>query len=306
MRHDRTLITERLLLRPLAERDAAAFHAMLLAPEATRFWSTGPHRSPAESEVVIARMLSGPERAWVLCLEPDGEAIGIVYYLGNDGTPGMGYLMHPAHWGQGLMSEAVRAAIAHGFDELGLERVELWIDSRNARSRKVAERNGFTFRGAFRQKYDRDRDSHEKLVYGLRADEWRGAHAPASGMPIRPYGLQPVLAVPDVAATAAFYRDKLDFRIGFLFGDPPGYGAVLLREWMATGANIHLRKTDHPPQTADFSLRIDVGPGLEALHDRYRDRGVTILSSPQLQPWQALEFEISDCNGYRLCFSTPA
>ncbi len=305
MRHDTVLETERLILRPLAERDAAAFYAISNAPEAMRFWTTGAHRSPAESDVVIARMLAGTERAWAICLQPNDEAIGIVHYLGNDGAPGMGYLLHPAHWGKGLMSEAVEAALKYGFENLGLARVELWIDSRNNRSRKLADRLGFTCRSAFRQKYPRDRASHEKLVYGLRAEEWNAASSARFEFPVRPYTLQPVLAVQDVAATARYYEDALGFRIGFLFGDPPTYGAVVLNEWMATGAQIHLRKVSHTPVSADLSLYLDTGPGLEQLFERYRAKGVTIIAPPTAQPWGTFEFTIADCNGYQLCFSTP-
>src|SRR5205823_4889241 len=117
--------------------------------------------------------IAGTGRAWALLPRSSGGAIGLVYYLGNVGAPGMGYILSPRFWGQGLMSEAVRGALAYGFERLGLDRVELWIDTRNIASQRLAERTGFKRRGAFRMKYPRETQSHEKLVYGLRIEEWR-------------------------------------------------------------------------------------------------------------------------------------
>jgi catechol 2,3-dioxygenase-like lactoylglutathione lyase family enzyme len=38
--------------------------------------------------------------------------------------------------------------------------------------------------------------------------------------------MQPVLGVPDVAATVAWYRDKLGFHVDFVHGDPPAQARV--------------------------------------------------------------------------------
>jgi len=299
------IATERLALRPLALEHAAALHEMFADPEAMRFWHAPPSLHLDQTRAVVAELRSGPQRAWALFHRSGGEAIGIVYYLGNPGVPGMGYILNRNHWGKGLMSEAVRGALAYGFEELGLDRVELWIDARNIASQGVAERIGFKRRGAFRQKYNHDADAHEKLVYGLRIGAWRAGAAAKSTRPIEAYSLQPVLAVADVRATADYYRDRLGFEIAFLFGAPPTYGAVALYEWTATGAHIHLSRADRPPTADGLSLYVNVGPGIDALHETYRARAVDIVSPVVRQPWGMREFAIRDCNGYILRFGTP-
>jgi ribosomal-protein-alanine N-acetyltransferase len=266
------IVTGRLILRPLAPEHAAALYEVHANPEAMRFWHAPTHKHADETRAMIDELISGPERVWVLCHRDGKDGIGLVYYLGNVGRPGMGYILHPSYWGKGLMSEAVRGALEFGFVSLGLDQVELWIDARNLASQHLAERTGFKRRGAFRQKYPHDAISHEKLVYGLRIEEWRPGAVAKRPRPIQAYSLQPILAVPDVRATAEYYRDKLGFEIAFLFGEPTTYGAVSLNEWSATGASIHLSQADAPPPVGGIALYINVGPGIDALHEMYRAR----------------------------------
>jgi [ribosomal protein S5]-alanine N-acetyltransferase len=66
-----------------------------------------------------------------------------------DGTPLPGeaclayYLARP-YWGRGLATEAARAFVAHGFDALGLIRIEAGVNTRQAASMRVLEKVGFT------------------------------------------------------------------------------------------------------------------------------------------------------------------
>jgi ribosomal-protein-alanine N-acetyltransferase len=62
----------------------------------------------------------------------------------------MGYIIRRDFWGQGLTAEACRAALGYGFDVLGLDRVELWIDTTNYASQRVAQKLNFRVKGAFR------------------------------------------------------------------------------------------------------------------------------------------------------------
>jgi RimJ/RimL family protein N-acetyltransferase len=50
----------------------------------------------------------------------------------------------------GLIDEAVQALTRFAFDELKAQRVEIRMDANNDASRRVAERNGYTFEGVLR------------------------------------------------------------------------------------------------------------------------------------------------------------
>ena len=55
------------------------------------------------------------------------------------------YLLARDYWGQGLGTEAARAILDYGFEQLDLSRLICLIDSDNLASIKVAERIGMTF-----------------------------------------------------------------------------------------------------------------------------------------------------------------
>ena len=54
------------------------------------------------------------------------------------------YLARP-YWGRGLATEAGQAFIQHGFEELGLRRIEAGINADNKASLRVIEKLGFTW-----------------------------------------------------------------------------------------------------------------------------------------------------------------
>lgn len=51
--------------------------------------------------------------------------------------------------GHGYATEGARAALAHGFDDLGLEEIVSFTFEGNVRSRRVMERIGMEFSGGF-------------------------------------------------------------------------------------------------------------------------------------------------------------
>lgn len=299
------IATERLLLAPLRQDHAKALHDVMRDPLAMRFWQEPPHQSPAQTDDMIAALIAGSERAWALTPREGGEAIGLVYYLGNPGPPGMGYILHPRAQGRGYMTEAVRAALRYGFEELDYDRVELWIDARNLTSQRLAERAWFKRRAAFQQKYAHDPEAHQKIVYGLLIEEWRAQGAPQALRAGRAHGVTPILPATDVRASAEFYRDRLGADVAFLFGQPPTYGAVSFSPWSASGAVIHFSAAAKEA-IALVTLFLNVGPGIDELAARFRAQGVAIVEPPSSKPWGRREFAIRDPDGHLLRFGSPS
>jgi RimJ/RimL family protein N-acetyltransferase len=62
----------------------------------------------------------------------------------------IGYVVAPAGRGRGLAARAVTLLTDWGFGGLGLQRIELRIDPRNAASERVAERAGYRREGTLR------------------------------------------------------------------------------------------------------------------------------------------------------------
>ncbi len=56
----------------------------------------------------------------------------------------VGWRLALHHWGNGYATEAAQAAVAFGFEELGLDEIVSFTTVRNAPSRRVMERLGMT------------------------------------------------------------------------------------------------------------------------------------------------------------------
>ena len=123
------------------------------------------------------------------------------------------------------------------------------------------------------------------------------------------WAVAPYFIVSDVVASAAFYRDKLGFHYERLWNDPPSFCivwrngvAVMLAELGRSGAIRPNRTFDPEGGAWDAYVWID---DADTLFEEFRSKGVTIVREPFDQPYDCRDFEIDDCNGYRLCFGQP-
>jgi ribosomal-protein-serine acetyltransferase len=80
----------------------------------------------------------------------------------------LGYWIRASAEGQGYVSETVRVLTSYAFETLEAQRVIIRCDPRNARSRRVAERQGFVLEGRSRN-FERDPagDLVDSLTYAL-------------------------------------------------------------------------------------------------------------------------------------------
>lgn len=92
--------------------------------------------------------------------------------VGADRKASLGYWVGSSFQGQGLVTKSCRSLIAYAFSELKLNRLEIQCDSENERSRKVAERLGFTQEGILRQSWWSKNRFADLVAYGLLASEW--------------------------------------------------------------------------------------------------------------------------------------
>ena len=117
--------------------------------------------SAESAELVVRRMQADFIARRDLCFQiyarrPDGSAGRL---LGGTGLHRIdwavrkfevGYWIRPEAAGQGHVSEAVRLLTVLAFGPLDARRVEIRCDTRNTRSRAVAERCGFALEGVLR------------------------------------------------------------------------------------------------------------------------------------------------------------
>lgn len=147
----RWIETPRLRLRPACRSDAPALHALWTEPQVRRFlWDDVTIRLERAAEVLDKSMASFADRGlgqW-LVFERGADALAGFAGLGameESGEVELLYGLHPRCWGRGLATEAARALLRLGFEELGLPRILAGADQPNLASLRVIERLGMDY-----------------------------------------------------------------------------------------------------------------------------------------------------------------
>jgi ribosomal-protein-serine acetyltransferase len=84
----------------------------------------------------------------------------------------IGYWLSEKFQRKGIVTEACRGIIHLGFNEMGLNRIEIRAASENKKSRAIPERLGFTKEGVIRQVEIVNGEFYDHVVYSMLASEW--------------------------------------------------------------------------------------------------------------------------------------
>jgi RimJ/RimL family protein N-acetyltransferase len=174
--------TERLTLRRVESADAGAAWRWRSLPEVSE-WITTAATDPGE---FADRYLSVPSREATVMIEYDGRLIGDlmlrvedawgqteVAELARDMQAELGWTLDPAYGGQGLATEAVRAAIELCFSTLGVRRIIAQCFAANEPSWRLMERLGMRREQyAVQDSLHRSGEWMDGLTYALLASEW--------------------------------------------------------------------------------------------------------------------------------------
>jgi predicted enzyme related to lactoylglutathione lyase len=119
------------------------------------------------------------------------------------------------------------------------------------------------------------------------------------------WSVAPLFIVDDVVATANFYRDKLGFHYDRFWGDPPGFamvhrfGITVMLKQLAAGLKRPNSTIDPDGELWDAYIWIE---DADRLYEEFKSKGVKIARDICDQEYGCRDFDIEDCNGYRLCF----
>lgn len=83
----------------------------------------------------------------------------------------VGYWLDKDHTGHGIMTRAVHLLVEYAFEALDLHRVEIHAALENHRSRRIAERLGFTMEGVLRQVQRLRGQYYDHALYALLRDD---------------------------------------------------------------------------------------------------------------------------------------
>lgn len=174
------LWTTRLRLREITFNDTLAIHQYASLEEVSRYQPWGPNSLEETTEFIAEVVADAAEHnrvRYCLAVEYDGNIIGAGELRVTDGyneCAEIGYVLHPAYWGQGFATEMANVLLAFGFEQLDMHRVFATCDPENIASFKVMEKVGFQPEGRIRDHMRINGGWRDSLIYSMLSDEWQG------------------------------------------------------------------------------------------------------------------------------------
>lgn len=173
-----TLETPRLRLRKLQMRDAADIYHYSRDTEVARHVLWDAHRSIGDSRGYLRYMLrryrNREPASWGIEWKDTGEIIGTIGFMwiqSDNNAAEVGYSLNRDFWNNGIMTEALRAVIAHGFGSMNLNRIEAQHETTNPASGAVMRKCGMVREGTLRQRlYNKGKYVDVELYAILRKD----------------------------------------------------------------------------------------------------------------------------------------
>ncbi|MFQ5630184.1 MAG: GNAT family N-acetyltransferase [bacterium] len=150
-----TIRTPRLILRMPTLQDAEAiFSSYAQDAEITKYLTWRPHQNIEETKTFlrsrIAAWESKSEFSWVITIPPNNRAAGMVGLRISGFRANFGYVLARACWGQGIMTEALKAVIDWVGRQKEIRRIWAVCDVENMASARVMEKCGLQKEGLLR------------------------------------------------------------------------------------------------------------------------------------------------------------
>jgi RimJ/RimL family protein N-acetyltransferase len=181
-----TLHTERLTLRSFDASDAPAVQRLagdrLIA--ATTMNIPHPYDLKMAQEWIATHeddWLQERAAHFAIASHVEGGLIGAVglRLKLEHSTAELGYWIGKPYWGNGYATEAAKATVAFGFNDLRLNRIHARHFGGNPASGRVLQKTGMQYEGCLRQHVRKLGTIDDVELYGIIASEWRATHAKA-------------------------------------------------------------------------------------------------------------------------------
>jgi len=173
------LRTDRLVLRGLDERDVPAIVGFCKDREIARGTRSVPHPYTEEAaREFLTHTGAGLNKetcyVWGIALADSGQVIGdtgLEVDRANNNAE-TGFIVGKQWWGHGYATEACRAALAWGFESLGLHRIFGHCMTWNEASARVMLKAGMLEEGTLRGHYLKWGVYEDARVFGLTRPDW--------------------------------------------------------------------------------------------------------------------------------------
>jgi RimJ/RimL family protein N-acetyltransferase len=167
--------TDRLIIREFNEGDFKSVHIYASNPEVTMYLPFGPN-SEEETQLFLKRVvnyhLQNPRCDYEFAIVLKGSntligGCGIHITNINNKEGSIGYCFNKKYWRNGYASEAAKAIIKFGFEELNLHRVFATCHPDNIGSAKVMEKIGMQKEGRLREHKFQKGEWPDSFIYSI-------------------------------------------------------------------------------------------------------------------------------------------
>ncbi|HEV3261936.1 MAG TPA: GNAT family protein [Gemmataceae bacterium] len=189
--HPPTIDLDGARLRPLRVADADALYAYLRDPAVTELTSYPAVSVPLVDAMIdrsMSRWAAGELSKWGIALQQDDQLVGTCGF--NEWSQlhrwaELAFDLAQAHWGKGLMRQAVAAVLQWTYRQDLVNRVHAFVRVDNKRSERLLERSGFVREGCLRNYRVCRGEPHDFYIYGLLRSDWTAAQQPVGAAEAR-------------------------------------------------------------------------------------------------------------------------
>lgn len=174
------LETERLHLRQLTMDGLDFVYRHFSNPRVAEFLLDEPPLSDISEAREIIEFYQQPEtkslNRWGISLKTNGQLVGTCgFHKWNkrDLHAEIGYDLSPDFWGQGFMTEALRAVIQNGFGRMRLNRIEAIVYPENQKSLHLLHKLGFQTEGLLREYHHLNGKFYDHYILSLLKRDWK-------------------------------------------------------------------------------------------------------------------------------------
>ncbi len=171
--------TERLILREFQEKDWETLYEYGHKEEFYRFLPI-PKQTPETTQEFVKQALENQQKSprvhyqFIIIFKPEEKVVGTcnIFIADSDNKLGRrGMAVNPVYWNKGIATEAGKAILRFGFQELGMHRIFAMCDVDNKASAKVMEKCGMKYEGTLREDSLVRGEWRDSLLYAILEDE---------------------------------------------------------------------------------------------------------------------------------------
>lgn len=169
-----TIETERLRIRPFRSNDWTDVHAYTSNATIMHYIPEGV-MTPEQTQMWVQEQAGDKPEAYAVIPKAIDKIIGHIGFHEwfHPRIYELEWILHPDYHGCGYTTEAARALLGHGFEQLGVHRVIATCQPENIASWRVMEKLTMTREGRLRQCIERPNGVWwDEYFYAILAEDW--------------------------------------------------------------------------------------------------------------------------------------